>query len=43
VLESMSAYIIGGGWADAAAYAVFLLVLIFKPEGLLGRSYGEKA
>jgi branched-chain amino acid transport system permease protein len=43
VLESMSSYIIGGGWADAAAYGVFLLVLIFKPEGLLGRSYGEKA
>jgi branched-chain amino acid transport system permease protein len=43
VLESMSAYIISGGWADAASYAVFLLVLIFKPEGLLGRSYGEKA
>ena len=43
VLESMSAYTISGGWADAVAYAAFLLILIFRPEGLLGRSSGEKA
>jgi len=43
VLESMSAYTVGGGWADAVAYAAFMLVLIFKPEGLLGRSSGGKA
>ncbi len=43
VLESMSAYTIGGGWADAVAYAAFLLVLLFKPEGILGRRSGEKA
>lgn len=43
VLESLSAYTIGGGWADAAAYAAFLLVLIFKPEGLLGSRSTTKA
>jgi len=43
VLESLSAYTIGGGWADAVAYAAFLLVLVFRPEGLLGRRVGEKA
>ena len=43
VLESMSAYTIGGGWADAVAYAAFLIVLVFRPEGLLGRSSAEKA
>jgi len=43
VLESMSAYTIGGGWADAVAYAAFLLILVFRPEGLLGRSSTEKA
>lgn len=37
VLESMSAYVFGAGWADAVAYAAFLLVLIFRPEGILGR------
>ena len=26
------------GWSDAIAYVVFLLVLMFKPEGLLVRS-----
>ncbi|MGD0657592.1 MAG: branched-chain amino acid ABC transporter permease [Syntrophorhabdales bacterium] len=43
VLESMTSYTISGGWADAVAYAAFLLVLIFRPEGLLGRRLGEKA
>jgi branched-chain amino acid transport system permease protein len=38
VLESWSAFFISGGWADAIGYAVFLLVLMFKPEGLLVRS-----
>lgn len=43
VLESMSSYTIGGGWADAVAYAAFLLVLVFRPEGLLGHSSTERA
>jgi branched-chain amino acid transport system permease protein len=38
VLESFAAFFISGGWADAISYAVFLLVLLFKPEGLLVRS-----
>ena len=42
VLESMSAYIISGGWADAVAYAAFLIVLIFRPEGILGTVSAEK-
>jgi branched-chain amino acid transport system permease protein len=42
VLESLSSYMIGAGWADAVAYAAFLLILILRPEGLLGRSI-EKA
>lgn len=43
VLESLSAYLISGGWADAVAYAAFMLVLIFRPEGLLGRRTDKKA
>lgn len=43
VLESLSSYIISGSWADAVAYAAFMLVLIFRPEGLLGRRTVEKA
>ena len=37
-IESFSSYIFTGGWADAIAYAVFLLVLMFKPEGLFVRA-----
>jgi branched-chain amino acid transport system permease protein len=43
VLESLSSYVIGAGWADAVAYAVFLVILIFRPEGLLGRVSIQKA
>lgn len=39
VIESLGSYGIGGGWADAISYAAFLLVIMFRPEGLLGRSY----
>jgi len=38
VLESFASLFIGGGWADAVSYAVFLLVLMFRPEGLFVRS-----
>ncbi len=43
LLESLSAYLISPGWADAVAYAAFLLILILRPEGLLGRRTIEKA
>jgi branched-chain amino acid transport system permease protein len=38
LIESLASFFIGGGWADAVSYAVFLLILMFKPEGLLVRS-----
>jgi len=38
LLESLSSFFIGGGWSDAVSYAVFLFILMFKPEGLLVRS-----
>jgi branched-chain amino acid transport system permease protein len=37
IVESMASYYIGAGWADAISYAVFILVLIFLPQGLFGR------
>ena len=37
VLESVGAFLLTGGWADAISYAVFLLVLILRPEGLFIR------
>ena len=42
VLESLSSFVFGAGWADAVAYAAFLLVLIFRPEGILGRVSAAK-
>jgi len=38
VLESWGSFFISGGWADAISYAVFLGILMFRPEGLFGRS-----
>lgn len=37
LIESLGAYYIGAGWADAISYAVFILVLIFLPQGIFGR------
>ena len=42
VLESLSSYVISAGWADAVAYGAFLLILIFRPEGILGHASVEK-
>ena len=36
VIESLAAYYVGAGWSDAISYAVFILVLIFLPQGLFG-------
>lgn len=38
LLESLASFFFSGGWSDAIAYAAFLLVLMFKPEGLFIRS-----
>ena len=38
LLESFASFYIGGGWADAVSYGVFLFILMFRPEGLLVRS-----
>ncbi len=42
LLESISSYTISAGWADAVGYAAFLIILILRPEGLLGRRSVEK-
>lgn len=36
--ESVSASYLGSGWKDLCVYAIFLLVLLLKPSGLLGKS-----
>lgn len=42
VVESYGAFFISGGWADVISYGVFLLVLMFKPEGLFSRDASAK-
>jgi branched-chain amino acid transport system permease protein len=42
VVESYSAFLLSGGWADVISYAVFLLVLMFKPEGLFSMDTSAK-
>jgi len=38
VTESVSSVCISSGWKDVVVFAVFLLVLLFKPAGLMGKS-----
>ena len=32
-----SGYALGGSWSELLIYAVFILILVFKPTGLFGR------
>lgn len=41
VIEAFGAFFISGGWADVISYAVFLMVLMFKPAGLFTARVGE--
>jgi branched-chain amino acid transport system permease protein len=38
VAESFSAVFISSGWKDVVVFVLFLLVLLFKPAGLMGKS-----
>ena len=38
VIESLGSFVWTGGWADVLSYGVFMLVLLFKPEGLFTRT-----
>ena len=38
VAESVSGTYVGSGWKDICVYVIFLLVLLLKPSGLLGKS-----
>jgi len=38
VTESLSAVYISSGWKDVVVFVLFLLVLLFKPSGLMGKS-----
>ena len=42
VIEAMGAAYISIAWKDAIAFAVLILILIFRPTGLLGERVAEK-
>lgn len=39
LIEAYVQYFVSGGWTNAFAYGVFLLVLMLKPEGLFSKPY----
>jgi len=42
LIELLGTYFVGAGWSQAIVFAVFLLALTFRPQGLFGGA-GEKA
>ncbi len=38
VIESLASFYVGGGWADAISYGVFILVLSLRPQGITGKA-----
>jgi branched-chain amino acid transport system permease protein len=41
LLEQWGATVLGGQWKDVFAFAVLVLVLMFRPTGLLGETLGR--
>ena len=37
LFENLAAYYLNAGWIQVVAYAIFIVVLIFLPQGLFGR------
>jgi branched-chain amino acid transport system permease protein len=42
LLENWGATVLGGEWKDVFAFAVLVLVLMFRPTGLLGEALGKR-
>ncbi len=42
LLESLSAYFVSSAYKNVLAFAVLVLVLLFRPEGLFGSKSGER-
>jgi branched-chain amino acid transport system permease protein len=42
VMESLGAGLISSGYKDAIAFLILLLMLFFRPQGILGKGKGER-
>ncbi|MDT8396518.1 MAG: branched-chain amino acid ABC transporter permease [bacterium] len=42
VMESLGAGLISSGYKDAIAFVILLLMLFFRPQGILGKGRGER-
>jgi branched-chain amino acid transport system permease protein len=42
-VESLSGQFIGNAWSDAIIFAILIVVLVFKPNGLLGMTRSQRA
>jgi branched-chain amino acid transport system permease protein len=43
VLEGVASYYTGGTWGELAAFGVFMLVLLYRPQGLFGKPEAFRA
>jgi branched-chain amino acid transport system permease protein len=43
VIEAMSGQIVGTAWTDVVIFSILVLVLVFRPAGLLGRVAPNKS
>ena len=42
ILESLGAGLISSGYKDAIAFGILLIMLFFRPQGILGRTKGDR-
>jgi branched-chain amino acid transport system permease protein len=42
IIESFATWKLGGQWSNVAVFAILILVLVFRPSGLLGEQVPEK-
>src|SRR5438552_278501 len=42
-VESLSGQFIGNAWSDAIIFAILIVVLVFRPNGLLGMARSQRA
>lgn len=42
ILETIGTFYIGGSWKDVLAFIILILILVFKPTGIMGEKVAER-